>query len=354
MPKSSVTIVDVAKAAGVSVTTVSRVLNNKDDVSEETYQRVSQVIEELEYSSSLAARSMRSRKTGVIGVIMPDVEDPFSILVIKGVNRAIVELGYDLLIYTSGDIRYNASASTENKYVSLLNNSVTDGLIMVTPVSSSFSSVAPVVAVDPNIHNPSGPAVIATNFEGAVDATNHLIALGHRRIAFIGGRDDLISAHVRREAFEQTMSSVGIPLIPDLMRKGEFTTESGIEAAKELFSIDQPPTAIFAANDQSAIGVIKVAEAAGIRIPEDLSLVGFDNIPEAAYHNLTTIDQFVDQLGYVGTVMLVKLIKGIPLDCELETINTKLVIRGSSKSLTKRETGNKTGFMSSVKGTQRR
>jgi len=220
--------------------------------------------------------------------------------------------------------------------------------------TSRFSSVAPVVAVDPNIHNPSGPAVIATNFEGAVDATNHLIALGHRRIAFIGGRDDLISAHVRREAFEQTMSSVGIPLIPDLMRKGEFTTESGIEAAKELFSIDQPPTAIFAANDQSAIGVIKVAEAAGIRIPEDLSLVGFDNIPEAAYHDLTTIDQFVDQLGYVGTVMLVKLIKGIPLDNELETINTKLVIRGSSKSLTKRETGNKTGFMSSVKGTQRR
>ena len=340
MPKTSVTIVDVAKAAGVSVTTVSRVLNKKDDVSEETYQRVSQVIDELEYSSSLAARSMRSRKTGVIGVIMPDVEDPFSIQVIKGVNQAIVELGYDLLIYTSGDIRYNASASTENKYVALLNSSVTDGLIMVTPVSSSFSSAAPVVAVDPNIHNPSGPAVIATNFEGAVDATQYLIQLGHRRIGYIGGRDDLISAHVRRDAFEQTLKSAEIPLIPNLMREGDFTPESGVKAAEELFSLDEPPTAIFAANDQSAIGVIKAAEAAGISIPEELSLIGFDNIPDAAYHDLTTIDQFVDQLGYVGTVMLVKLIQGTPLDTELEKINTKLIIRGSTKSIASRDAGN--------------
>jgi LacI family transcriptional regulator len=127
----SVTIQDVARAAGVSISTVSRVLNDKDDVAPETYQRVQKVIAELGYTSSLAARSMRSRRTNVIGLIMPDIGDPFSIQVMRGVNRAITEHGFDLIAYTSGSIRNRSASERERHYVRLLNGSITDGMIIV-------------------------------------------------------------------------------------------------------------------------------------------------------------------------------------------------------------------------------
>ena len=203
--KRSVTIKDVAKTAGVSVTTVSRVLNDKEYVSDETAERVREVIETLGYSSSLAARGMRSRMTNVIGMIMPDVEDPFSIEVLRGVNRAIVELGCNLLIYTDGDIRINAMAAKERQYVSLLNNGLTDGVVIVTPASPMFDSVAPVVSVDPNVHNPVGPAIISTNFKGAYEATQHLIQLNHCRIGHIRGRADLRSTIQRQAGYEQAL-----------------------------------------------------------------------------------------------------------------------------------------------------
>jgi LacI family transcriptional regulator len=331
--KRSVTIIDVAEAAGVSVSTVSRVLNDKDDVSAATYQRVSQVIDELGYSSSLAARSMRSRTTNVIGLIMPDVDDPFSVEVIRGVNRAIVELQYDLLIYTNGDIPRNISASKEQQYVTLLNSSITDGVIIVTPVSCRFRSISPVVSVDPNIDNPAGPAVIATNLKGARDAMEHLLELGHSRIGYIGGRTDLLSAHLRLEAYKQALDQAGIPQDHQLITSGDFKTETAMICAHQLLSLDEPPTAIFASNDQSAIGVIIVAETLGIRIPEDLSLVGFDNIPEAAYLDLTTIDQNINQMGYIGTKMLIDLIQGKTLDKALQKIETKLIIRGTTRHI---------------------
>ena len=144
--KGYITIHHVAKAAGVSVSTVSRVLNEKDDVAPATYARVRSVIEELGYASNLAARSMRSRSNNVIGLVMPDVDQSFPIEVMKGVNRAIKEHNYDLLIYTGGDFRKKSSAFQEQYYVSLLNNGVTDGVIVVAPVAKSFNTSNPVVA----------------------------------------------------------------------------------------------------------------------------------------------------------------------------------------------------------------
>ena len=190
----SITIQDVARAAGVSVSTVSRVLNDKDDVAPATYQRVQGVIAELGYTSSLAARSMRSRRTGVIGLIMPELEDPFCIQVLKGIHRAIVALDYDLIAYTSGSINKPSKGKREQHYVSLLNGSVTDGVIVVTPAATSFSTAAPVVVIDPNKECPDCLTVIATNYAGALAATEYLLGLGHRRIGFIGGRPDLQSA----------------------------------------------------------------------------------------------------------------------------------------------------------------
>ena len=166
--RKSITIHDVAAAAGVSVSTVSRVLNDKDDVAAETYSRVQQVISELGYASSLAARGMRSQRTNVIGLIMPDVASPYSIAVMQGVNRAISQFDYDLIIYTNGDIRKNASADQESYFVSLLNGSITDAVIVVTPAATNFSTAAPVVAIDPNNESPECPAIMSTNYDGAM------------------------------------------------------------------------------------------------------------------------------------------------------------------------------------------
>jgi LacI family transcriptional regulator len=333
--RKAVTIQDVARTAGVSVSTVSRVLNDKDDVAPDTYQKVRDVIQELNYTSNLAARSMRSRRTGVIGLIMPDLIDPFSIQVMRGVNRAIAELDYDLIAYTSGSIKKNSTAEREQYYVSLLNGSITDGLIVVTPAATSFSTAAPVVAVDPNNECPECLAIIATNHAGALAAMEHLIALGHRRIGFIGGRADLQCAQQRQQGYLDALRQARIPVDQQLIAVGDFTTETGRECARLLLSIPEPPTAIFAANDQSAIGAIEAAREMELHVPDDLSVVGFDNIPEAAYFNpaLTTVDQFIDQMGYTATEMLLDMLQGKPPESDLHKMPTQLVVRDSCQAV---------------------
>jgi len=338
--KKAITIQDVAKAAGVSVSTVSRVLNDKDDVAPETYEKVQGVIEELGYTSSLAARSMRSHNTNVIGLIMPDVEFPFAIEVMKGVNRAISELGYDLIVYTGGDTRKESTAERERRYISLLNGSVTDGAIVVTPATTTFSTASPVVVIDPNNESPDCLVVIATNHAGALAAMGYLIGLGHRRIGFIGGRPELQSAVRRLQGYKDSLHQAGIPMDPELIQAGDYTTDTGFVCAQRLLDLSHPPTAIFAANDQSAIGVIKAIHRAGLRVPDDISVIGFDNIPEVAYTHptLTTIDQSIDKMGYVATEMLIRLIRGESLHNHLYKMPTQLIVRDSCRAL--HSTGN--------------
>ena len=334
-PKRIVTINDVARAAGVSVTTVSRVLNDKDDVAFDTYQRVQKVIDDLGYTSNLAARSMRSTKMNVIGLIMPDAGEPFPIEVLKGVNSAVAELDYDLIIYTCGDIRKHYAADREKKFVSLLTNSITDGVIVITPAAKHFSTHAPIVAVDPNSGNTEYPAVISTNKEGAMLAVDYLIAQGHRRIGFISGRSDLKSAERRLRGYQESLARAGILLDQSLIVQGDFTAEAGLNCARQLLNLPQPPTAIFAANDQSAFGAYQAAKEVGLLIPEDLSLVGFDNIPDAAlvYPGLTTIDQSIREMGKMATEMLIKLIEGGSLEKKVVKTSTRLVIRESCKAI---------------------
>lgn len=329
-----ITIHDVARAAGVSVSTVSRVLNDKDDVAPDTDRKVRDVIAELGYTSSLAARSMRSRRTGVIGLIMPDLGDPFCIQVLKGIHHAIVALEYDVIAYTSGSLNRHSKAEREQHYVSLLNGSITDGVIVVTPAATSFPTIAPVVAIDPNRECPECLTVTATNHAGALAAMEHLIGLGHRRIGFIGGRPDLQCAQQRLQGYEDALRQAGIPLDPDLVAVGDFSQTTGWSCAQRLLSLPEPPTAIFAANDQSAIGAIEAAREAGRCVPDDLSVVGFDNIPESAYFYpaLTTIDQFIDRMGYTATEMLIRLIQGKPPDGNLFQMPTQLVIRDSCRT----------------------
>jgi LacI family transcriptional regulator len=332
--KRAVTIQDVAKTAGVSVSTVSRVLNGKTDVANDTQDRILSVIENLGFTTNLAARSMRSVKTNLIGLIMPDIAYPFAIEVMKGVNRAVAKSEYDLLVYTTGDVRKYATASHEQKYVSLLNNSITDGVIIVAPAAAEFSSDAPIVSVDPLIINPNYPSVFATNYQGAVTAMQYLLDLGHKRIGFISGRPELVSSNRRMKGYRDSLAKAGITMDKSLISAGDYTTETALQCTRALLALDDPPTAIFAANDQTAVGVFQVAQELGVRIPEDLSVIGFDNIPESKYMGLTTVDQFLSEMGFVATQMLIKLINGKPLDNQIYKMQTQLVVRNSCKELT--------------------
>ncbi|MCB0170570.1 MAG: LacI family DNA-binding transcriptional regulator [Anaerolineae bacterium] len=333
--KSAVTIFDVAAAAGVSVSTVSRVLNNKDDVAAETYDEVQRVIAELGYASSLAARSMRSRTTNAIGLIVAKLNDPFNIEVMKGVDRAIIDFGYDLLIYTSGHHATGSGTAWERDYVARLNGSLTDGIIIVTPTTANLPLAFPLVTVDPPVEDSSLPSVITTNREGALSVMEYLINLGHRRIGFIGGRSDLQSAIRRRQGYEDGLQRAGLPVIPELIQIGDYTRKTGYECAKQFLNLPDPPTAIFAANDESAFGVVEAASESGLRIPEDLSIVGFDNIPQTAHTNppLTTVAQFIDQMGYVATKMLIELIQNKSLENRLHKIPTRLIVRDSCRAV---------------------
>jgi LacI family transcriptional regulator len=333
--RQTVTIQDVAKTAGVSVSTVSRVLNGKLDVASETQDRIRSVIDDLGYTTNLAARSMRSFKKNMVGLIMPDIAYPFAIEVMKGVNRAIAQSEFDLLVYTTGDIRKIGRASHEQKYVSLLSNSITDGVIIVAPVTGEFSTDAPIVSIDPLMSDPNYPSVHATNYHGAMEAMNYLIELGHRRIGFISGRSELESSNRRLKGYRDALEKAGLPVDERLIASGDYTTETGAKCARELISLDNPPTAIFASNDQSAMGVFQVAEELGLRIPEDLSVIGFDNIMESKYLRLTTVDQFISEMGFVATQMLFKLINNEPLDSQTYQMQTQLVLRNSCQAIIK-------------------
>jgi len=340
--KTSVTIHEVAKAAGVSVSTVSRVLNNKVDVAPDTYKTVQCVIEKLGYTSSLAARSLRSRRTNVIGLVLFDIADAFSVQIMSGVDRALNELNYyDLIVYSSVHSKRKLAADRERRSVALMDNSITDGIIVVAPSAASFANASPIVIIDPHNENPDYPAVIAQNREGALAVVQYLTSLGHQRIGFIGGRPELQSAIQRLQGYTDGLAQAELPLDPDLVQPGDYTKQMGFMGAQNLLRLPKPPTAIFAANDGSAFGVLEAAHDAGLCVPADISVVGFDNIPEAAYSTppLTTVDQSIEQMGYLATQLLIRLISGGEVDIRTYTTPTRLVMR---ESCTARKNNSKT------------
>ena len=331
--RSSVTIQDVAREAGVSISTVSRVLNEKVDVANDTRQHVLDVIDELGYTSSLAARSMRSQKKNLLGLVVPDIGSPYSIEIMKGVNQAIAESTFDLLLYTTGDIQKSGTQTHEQHYVSLLNNSITDGVIIVASATANFITNAPIIAIDPHHIDPDYPSVQGTNYQGAVSAMEYLLDLGHQRIGFICGRPEIGSAGRREQGYRDSILKAGVELDVSLIIPGDFTTPTGYERALQLLRMENPPTAIFAANDQSALGVYQAVDELGLRIPDDLSLVGFDNISEASFIGLTTVDQKLTEMGFIATKMLIKLINDEPVDVKTYKISTSLIVRNSCRAI---------------------
>jgi len=331
-PSGRVTIGDVARTAGVSVATVSKVINDRYGVAPETSARVHQVITDLGYESSIVARSLRSRRTNVIGILVAEFE-PFSTELLKGISEAVEDTGYELLAY-SGGMGRNDRVGWEQRYLSRLAGTLVDGAVLVTPTVVNPRNTIPVVAVDPHT-GPSGPPTVdSDNLAGARTATEHLVGLGHRRIGFIGGRTDLESARLREKGYREALEDAGIPVSPELMRIGGYRPETTGSPAHELLTMPDRPTAIFAANDLSAIRTMEVARDLGLRVPDDVSVVGFDNVPESALTEppLTTVSQPIHQMGAEALRMVVDLIQGTPRDAHLR-LPTSLVVRGSTRAV---------------------
>lgn len=327
------TIVDVARSAGVSVSTVSKVINDRYGVAPRTAERVRQVIDELGYESSLGARSLRSQRTGVLGVLVAEFE-PFSTELLKGLGQAAEGSGYELLAY-SGRTGPEPRYGWERRSLARLSGTLIDGAVLVTPTVSDPDYRIPVVAVDPHAGSSSVPTIDSDNLTGAESAVNYLLSLGHRRIAMLAGRADLTSAQLRETGYRRALEAAGISVDPSLIGVGGFRPDSATAPARALLDRPDRPTAVFAANDLTAIRTIEVANELGLRVPEDLSVIGFDDVPDASQFRipLTTIAQPLSQMGRVAMEVLLRLLEGAQLAQTHITLATSLVVRESTAAV---------------------
>lgn len=323
------TIHDVAAEAGVSVATVSKAVNGRYGIATATAQRVLDAVEKLGYESSLVASSMRSRRTGVIGVLVADFE-PFSAEILKGVGTALHGSDLDLLAYSAS--RQRDSEGWERRSLSRLSGTLIDGAIMVTPTVVGAASDIPIVAVDPHTGRADLPTVESDSFGGALQAMRHLVELGHRRIAFVAGRPDLRSSMLREAGYREGLREAGIPFTPELVRIGRYEPEEARQRTASLLESADPPTAIFAANDISAIAVVGLATSMGLSVPRDLSVVGFDDIPEASRlaTPLTTVRQSMQRLGGEAVNLLLALMNGETTDAAHIRLATTLIPRATT------------------------
>jgi LacI family transcriptional regulator len=323
-----VTITDVAREAGVSVATVSKVVNGRYGVAPATYEKVMAIVTKLGYETSLVASSLRRRQTNVIGVLVTEFE-PYSAELLKGIGAAAHGTGYELLAY-SGWADDAPPVGWERRSLSRLAGTLIDGAILVTPTVLLPDTSIPVVAIDPHTGS-GGPSTIdSDNVGGARAATEHLIALGHTRIAHLRGRADLESSHLREAGYREALQAAGIPYDPTLVLAGEYRRADGAAMARLLLQRPDRPTAVFAANDLSALGAIQAARELGLRVPQDVSIIGFDDIPEAGSTRLSTIAQPLHDMGATALRMLVRQLAGDATATKHEHLHAELVVRDTT------------------------
>jgi LacI family transcriptional regulator len=329
-PGSRVTIRDVAARAGVSVATISKVINQRYGVAAETNARVQAVMEEMGYEASLVARSLRNHITNVIGILVADF-DPFSTELVRGAADAIRGTGYDLVVYSASG-RAGDHVGWERRYLSRLSGTLLDGAVLVTPTIVDVPRGSPVVAVDPRTGPSDLPTIDSDNLRGGQRATEHLLDFGHRRIAMLSGRSDLRSAHLREQGYRHALVAAGLPVDERMIQVGPYGPAVPLGPVRRLLTGVDRPTAVFASSDVAAMATMELATQLGLSVPRDLSVVGFDNIPESAVSSppLTTISQPIRQMGQRAIELLVQLIRQEPTEATHVTLATALVVRQST------------------------
>lgn len=324
------TIHDVAREAGVGIGTVSRVINNSPRVKPDTRARVLAAIDKLQYKPDPIARSMISRRTNSLGVIVPFFTRPFFIEVLRGIEAVSARLGRELILYN-----VETDAQRDHYFSELPMQRKVDGLLIVslTPdetVSGRFKDAGlPVVFID--AYSPMFTSLVVNNIEGAYEAVKFLIGKGHRRIGFINGEIEgnfkFNQANDRLIGLHRAFGEAGLLFEPELVLTSEWNRVGGKQAALQLLSQQKRPTAIFAASDMQAIGVLEATRELGIVVPDQLSVIGFDGLEVSELLGLSTMRQPVQEMGESGATLLLELIDNPDRTPELIRFDTQLVER---------------------------
>ncbi len=309
----NVTIFDVANKAGVSKSTVSRVLNDKDSVNEKTRKKVLKVMEQLNYYPNSSARSLVTKKTHTIGLVVPDITDPFFLQFIKGAEDVGVKSNYNMLLVSS-----NWHVKDEWRYLKLLEEDRTDGILLISGrnIADSYiefleSEKTPIVIIDRILDKNIIPTVNVDNVNGAYILTKHLLENGHRKIALVMGPNNMQAALNRYKGYKNALDKFNIEITDELIYQGDFSEESGYQATQKIVDDGIDVTAIFYSNDGMAIGGLKLFKEKGIKVPDDISIVGCDNIRELSLIDppLTTLSQPRYKMGYLGMELLINIIE---------------------------------------------
>lgn len=331
----AVTIREVARAASVSVATVSRVLNGKGPVREETGRRIRAVVDRLHYSPHAAARSLITRQTNTLGVLLPDVYGEFFSEVIRGIDSCARERGYHLLLSGSHSDR------TEIEAVLRATRGRVDGWIVMSPeldtrtLERNLTDGLPAVLLNGVANRDPFDSICVDNYGGALAMVRHLISLGHRRIAHLAGPLGNRDASERLRGYRDSMRSLSSRPSRELEMAGDFREEAGFAAGRRLLAWKNPPTAVFAANDAMAIGLLAALQEGRVRVPQDLAVAGFDDIPIARFSTppLSTVRVPIAELGAQATRLLLRaLARPKSRVRRHETLPTTLVLRASCGS----------------------
>lgn len=326
------TIYDVARAAGVSTSTVSHVLNGTRYVSDDTKQRVHLAVEQLRYRPNSLARGLVRQETQTIALIVADNVNPFFAELARAVEDYGFETGYNVILCNS-----DRNTSKELAYLDMLISKRVDGIVYTTmsthldQLHMLLDNKIPFVTFEREYEQVD--AILLDNVEAGYTATKHLLDLGHRRIACICGPDAQTRSNARMLGYEKALTEAGIDLNPDLIQAGTWTSPSGQQCTKNLFELPSPPTAIFAGNDMMAIGALTFLHEWGVRVPEDVSVVGFDNIALSAYAcpPLTTIATPIAEVGQRLCQLLLDRISGqLPPEPQRVIVRSNLVLRQST------------------------
>ena len=327
----NVTIAAIAAEAGVSVPTVSRVLNGRSDVAPHTRERVEQLLRHHGYRRRGGRPTAAAR---LIDLVFNDLDSPWAVEIIRGVEDAAHAEGVGTVVTAT-----HRRASDTRSWLDNLAGRASDGVILVTgDIDTSLHAELSRLHVPAVVIDPSGvpaldvPTIGATNWAGGLSATEHLISLGHRRIGMVAGTPTLLCTRARMDGHRAALEAAGADADPALSLIGTFTHESGFRLATELLTLPQPPTAIVAGSDEMALGVYEAVRRRGLRVPEDVSVVGFDDLPGARWSSppLTTVHQPLSEMGALAARTVLRLVRGEQVEVPRLERATRLVVREST------------------------
>lgn len=328
-PPRRYNIREVALAAKVSVATVSRTLQMPDVVAPETRRKVQEAIAKLGYTPNLQARNLRTARAYVVVALVPDISNPLFAEIVRGIEQVAHEHRYAVLL---GDTQN--SVDREQTYANLLDTKQADGLITMLPHIPKIAGTGrlPIVNAYEYVKDKSITSVYVDNVAAAQEATAYLLTLGHRDIAFVSGPTNSPISVDRDEGYEKALTQAGIKRDRTLTAPGDFSVESGVRGMESLLARSRRFTAIFCSNDEMAIGVMRACKTHGLRVPEDMSIIGFDDMRFApyAYPPLTTVAQPKAEMGREAMSMLIEILSDIDTPARKRILATQLVVRGST------------------------